>query len=169
MYDIRTYIHTHIHTGAYVSETMAVSGLRKILKKHDKQVRDKMIAKNYLSTRAQEKYSAMRQLYNNSGVMALVGSLRKCVRAVRSLSFFFVKLLSFFFLIFFLFVYLLVFVLFCFVLSPPPPPPTFLFVSPPSKRVVSHDFVLVPACGVRVPPIDASSSMDRCDAFFASV
>lgn len=38
-----------------------------------------MIAKNYLSTRAQEKYSAMRQLYNNSGVMALVGSLRKYV------------------------------------------------------------------------------------------
>lgn len=62
---------------------MTVSGLRKILKKHDKQVRDKMIAKNYLSTRAQEKYSAMRQLYNNSGVMALVGSLRKCVIAFR--------------------------------------------------------------------------------------
>ncbi|CAN0373989.1 unnamed protein product, partial [Ectocarpus fasciculatus] len=53
-----------------------VSGLRKILKKHDKQVRDKLIAKNYLSTRAKEKYSSMRQLYNNAGVMALVGSLR---------------------------------------------------------------------------------------------
>ncbi|CAN0265134.1 unnamed protein product, partial [Hapterophycus canaliculatus] len=54
-----------------------VSGLRKILKKHDKQVRDKLIEKNYLSTRAEAKYSSMRQLYNNSGVMALVGSLRK--------------------------------------------------------------------------------------------
>ncbi|CAN0151835.1 unnamed protein product, partial [Ectocarpus sp. 4 AP-2014] len=53
-----------------------VSGLRKILKKHDKQVRDKFIAKNYLSTRAKEKYSSMRQLYNNAGVMALVASLR---------------------------------------------------------------------------------------------
>ncbi|CAB1098638.1 unnamed protein product [Ectocarpus sp. CCAP 1310/34] len=53
-----------------------VSGLRKILKKHDKQVRDKLIAKNYLSTRAKEKYSSMRQLYNNAGVMALVASLR---------------------------------------------------------------------------------------------
>eukprot|EP00903_Cladosiphon_okamuranus_P007004 g6815.t1 len=58
-----------------------VSGLRKILKKHDKQIRDKMIAKNYLSTRAQEKYSAMRQLYNNSGVLALVGSLRNAFEA----------------------------------------------------------------------------------------
>lgn len=54
-----------------------MSGLRKILKKHDKQVRDKLIAKNYLSTRAEAKYSSMRQLYNNAGVMALVGSLRK--------------------------------------------------------------------------------------------
>lgn len=54
-----------------------VSGLRKILKKHDKQVRDKLIATNYLSTRAQEKYSSMRQLYNNEGIMALVASLRK--------------------------------------------------------------------------------------------
>ncbi|CAM9987390.1 unnamed protein product [Laminaria digitata] len=54
-----------------------VSGLRKILKKHDKQIRDKLIATNYLSTRTLAKYSLMRQLYNNAGVMALVGSLRK--------------------------------------------------------------------------------------------
>lgn len=54
-----------------------MSGLRKILKKHDKQVRDKLIATHYLSSRAQAKYSSMRQLYNNEGVMALVASLRK--------------------------------------------------------------------------------------------
>ncbi|CAN0408862.1 unnamed protein product [Ascophyllum nodosum] len=53
-----------------------VTGLRKILKKHDKQLRDKLIATNYLSTRAKAKYSSMRQLYNNEGIMALVASLR---------------------------------------------------------------------------------------------
>lgn len=55
----------------------SVSGLRKILKKHDKQVRDKLITNHYLTSRANEKYSTMRQLYNNEGIMALVASLRK--------------------------------------------------------------------------------------------
>ena len=58
---------------------VVVSGVRKILKKHDKQIRDKLIATHYLSTRAQEKYSFMRQLYNNEGIMSLVASLRRSV------------------------------------------------------------------------------------------
>lgn len=54
-----------------------MSGLRKILKKHDKQIRDRLIANHYLGSRANEKYSIMRQLYNNEGILALVASLRK--------------------------------------------------------------------------------------------
>ncbi len=37
-------------------------GLRKILKKHDKQIRAKLLARHYLTTRAKDKYSSINQV-----------------------------------------------------------------------------------------------------------
>ncbi|CAN0266173.1 unnamed protein product [Phaeothamnion confervicola] len=45
-----------------------VAALRKILKKHDKQARDRLLACNYLSSRARAKYSFLQQLYHNEGL-----------------------------------------------------------------------------------------------------
>jgi hypothetical protein len=50
--------------------------LLQILKKHDKQIRDRMMAANYLGSRALVKYSFLQQLYANEGVLALAGSLK---------------------------------------------------------------------------------------------
>ena len=50
---------------------------KKILKKHDKQMRDNLIATKYLGTRAKEKYSFLRQLYHNEGILSLVASLKR--------------------------------------------------------------------------------------------
>ena len=61
---------------APICTTAVVSGVRKILQNHDKQIRDKLIATHYLSTKAREKYSCIRQLYSNDGVMALVPAYR---------------------------------------------------------------------------------------------
>lgn len=55
----------------------SVQTLHKILEKHDKQVRDKLMAKNYLSSRAKAQYCSLRQLYNNEGILALIASLRR--------------------------------------------------------------------------------------------
>jgi len=52
-----------------------VSGLRKILKKHDKQIRKRLLAAHYLVSRARNRYSYLLQLYHNEGILALVGSL----------------------------------------------------------------------------------------------
>ena len=70
---------------APICTTAVVSGVRKILQNHDKQIRDKLIATHYLSTKAREKYSCIRQLYSNDGVMALVASLQRSVLRERSL------------------------------------------------------------------------------------
>ena len=70
---------------ASICTTAVVSGVRKILQYHDKQIRDKLIATHYLSTRAREKYSCIRQRYSNDGVMALVASLQRSVLRERSL------------------------------------------------------------------------------------
>ena len=61
-----------------------VSALRKILKKHDKQMRDNLIATKYLGTRAKEKYSFLRQLYHNESILSLVASLKRSVRRKRT-------------------------------------------------------------------------------------
>ncbi|CAM9520385.1 unnamed protein product [Discosporangium mesarthrocarpum] len=57
-----------------------VSGLRKILKKHDKQIRGNKIADHYLSKRYKTKDAAMPQLYHTEGVSALIGVLKKRVK-----------------------------------------------------------------------------------------
>ena len=62
----------------------AVSALRKILEKHDKQMRDNLIATKYLGTRAKEKYSFLRQLYHNEGILSLVACLKRSVRRERT-------------------------------------------------------------------------------------
>lgn len=62
-----------------------VMALRKILKKHDKQARDRMMATSYLASRARGKYSFLRQLYNNEGVHAITGSLKYALENVELL------------------------------------------------------------------------------------
>eukprot|EP00611_Tribonema_gayanum_P025678 TRINITY_DN5919_c0_g1_i2.p1 TRINITY_DN5919_c0_g1~~TRINITY_DN5919_c0_g1_i2.p1 ORF type:complete len:863 (-),score=287.56 TRINITY_DN5919_c0_g1_i2:526-3114(-) len=61
-----------------------VTGLRKILKKHDKQIRDRLLAANYLCSRARVRYSFLQQLYHNEGIMALVGTLKRALDTVES-------------------------------------------------------------------------------------
>ncbi|CAM9396377.1 unnamed protein product [Chrysoparadoxa australica] len=57
-----------------------VTALRKILKKHDKQIRSRLMAENYLSSRQRSKYAMLHQLYDNRGVLALIGTLSKAFK-----------------------------------------------------------------------------------------
>ena len=64
----------------------SISGLGKIIKKkHDKQMRENLIAKKYLGTRAKYKYSFLRQLHHNEGILSLVARLKRSVRRKRTL------------------------------------------------------------------------------------
>lgn len=59
-----------------------ITGLRKVLKKHDKQIREKMLAQHYLASRARKQYSFLQQLIHNEGILALIGSLKRATEEV---------------------------------------------------------------------------------------
>ena len=54
-----------------------LSALTNCFLKHDKQMRDNLSATEYFDTRAKDKYSFLRQLYHNEGMLSLVASLKR--------------------------------------------------------------------------------------------
>jgi len=61
-----------------------VTGIRKILKKHDKNIRKFQLAAEYLSHRTTEPDSQLLQLYHHEGISALTGTLRHCYEKLKN-------------------------------------------------------------------------------------
>ncbi|EEY70104.1 Major Facilitator Superfamily (MFS) [Phytophthora infestans T30-4] len=61
------------------------TGIRKILKKHDKTLKEHKIMGSYLSSRTDSQASHMQQLYHDEGISAIIASIRAALTKLRKL------------------------------------------------------------------------------------
>ncbi|ETV93812.1 hypothetical protein H310_12376 [Aphanomyces invadans] len=61
------------------------TGLRKILKKHDKNHKAKKITANYINSRIESNVSHLQQLYHDEGISAIIASIRAALDELRTL------------------------------------------------------------------------------------
>ncbi|ETV65877.1 hypothetical protein, variant [Aphanomyces astaci] len=61
------------------------TGLRKILKKHDKNHKGKKITANYINSRVESNVSHLQQLYHDEGISAIIASIRAALDELRTL------------------------------------------------------------------------------------
>jgi MFS family permease len=61
------------------------TGIRKILKKHDKTLKEHKIMGSYLSSRTDSRASHLQQLYHDEGISAIIASIRSALSDVRKL------------------------------------------------------------------------------------
>lgn len=61
------------------------TGIRKILKKHDKTVNEHKIMGSYLSSRTDSQASHLQQLYHDEGISAIIATIRSALTALRKL------------------------------------------------------------------------------------
>lgn len=61
------------------------TGIRKILKKHDKTLKEHKIMGSYLSSRTDSQASHLQQLYHDEGISAIIASIRSALSEVRKL------------------------------------------------------------------------------------
>ncbi|KAF0690550.1 Aste57867_18066 [Aphanomyces stellatus] len=61
------------------------TGLRKILKKHDKNFKGKKITANYISSRIDANVSHLQQLYHDEGISAIIATIRSALDQLRTL------------------------------------------------------------------------------------
>ncbi|CAH0519899.1 unnamed protein product [Peronospora belbahrii] len=61
------------------------TGIRKILKKHDKTLKEYKIMGSYLSSRTDSQASHMQQLYHDEGISAIIASIRSALTKLRTL------------------------------------------------------------------------------------
>uniref|UniRef100_M4BRT1 SPX domain-containing protein n=1 Tax=Hyaloperonospora arabidopsidis (strain Emoy2) TaxID=559515 RepID=M4BRT1_HYAAE len=65
--------------------TLNATGIRKILKKHDKTLKEYKIMGSYLSSRTDSQASHMQQLYHDEGISAIIASIRSALTKLRKL------------------------------------------------------------------------------------
>lgn len=61
------------------------TGIRKILKKHDKTLKEHKIMGSYLSSRTDSQASHLQQLYHDEGISAIIASIRSALTKLRKL------------------------------------------------------------------------------------
>lgn len=61
------------------------TGIRKILKKHDKTVKEHKIMGSYLSSRTDSQASHLQQLYHDEGISAIIATIRSALTELRKL------------------------------------------------------------------------------------
>ncbi|CEG37548.1 spx domain-containing membrane protein [Plasmopara halstedii] len=61
------------------------TGIRKILKKHDKSLKEHKIMGSYLSSRTDSQASHLQQLYHDEGISAIIASIRAALTKLRKL------------------------------------------------------------------------------------
>ncbi|KDO26892.1 hypothetical protein SPRG_07606 [Saprolegnia parasitica CBS 223.65] len=72
-----------VHLLHYVE--LNATGLRKILKKHDKNNKAHKITDNYISTRVDANVSHLQQLYHDEGISAIIATIRVALKDLQSL------------------------------------------------------------------------------------
>lgn len=61
------------------------TGIRKILKKHDKTIKKSKIMGSYLSSRTDSQASHLQQLYHDEGISAIIATIRSALEELRQL------------------------------------------------------------------------------------
>lgn len=61
------------------------TGIRKILKKHDKTLKEHKIMGSYLSSRTDSQASHLQQLYHDEGISAIIATIRSALSEARRL------------------------------------------------------------------------------------